>query len=418
MSRYLAYTSPSRGHLYPLTPVLDELKSRGHTVVVRTLPSEVEMLRERGLDARGIDPWLASSELGDYKAKTPIGAERNSVRAFAERAAHEVPDLRRAIGEEHPDALLIDINTWGASALAEAEELPWAHFCPYPLPLPSRDVPPFGLGLPPAKGRAGRLRDAIARRTIFEPLARLATPRLNAIRAELGLEPLARGIDAFTRAPLLIYFTAEPFEYPRSDWPDSVLQVGPSAWEPPSKPPVWLTKLASPIVLVTMSTEYQADEKLVETALAAFRDSAVSVVVTTGAGDPSRFDVPPNARVEAFLPHGPIVQHASCVVCHGGMGITQKAIAAGVPVCAVPFGRDQLEVARRVERSGAGTQVSAMRLKPERLHDAVLRAIDCKPGAERVARGFAKAGGAVRAVDSLESLVGEAQSLATVQSPT
>jgi len=124
MSRYLAYTSPSRGHLYPLTPVLDELKSRGHTVAARTLPSEVGMLRERGLDARGIDPWLASSELGDYKARTPIGAERNSVRAFAERAAHEVPDLRRAIGEEHPDALLIDINTWGASALAEAGGCP------------------------------------------------------------------------------------------------------------------------------------------------------------------------------------------------------------------------------------------------------------------------------------------------------
>jgi len=220
------------------------------------------------------------------------------------------------------------------------------------------------------------------------------------------------------RAPLLIYFTAEPFEYPRSDWPDSVLQVGPSGWEPPGKPPGWLTDLASPLVLVTMSTEYQADEKLVETALAAFRDSAVSVVVTTGAGDPSRFAVPPNARVEAFLPHGPIIERANCVVCHGGMGITQKAIAAGVPVCAVPFGRDQLEVARRVELSGAGTQVSAMRLKPDRLHDAVLRAIECKPGAERVARGFAKAGGAVRAVDSLESLVGEAQSLAAVQSPT
>ena len=184
MSRYLAYTSPSRGHLYPLVPVLDELRSRGHTVVVRTLPSEVEMLCERGLEAKGIDPWLASSEVGDYKARTPIGAERASVRAFAERAAHEVPDLRRAIEKEDPDALLVDINTWGAAALAEAEGLPWAHFCPYPLPLPSRDVPPFGLGLPPAQGRVGRLRDAIVRRAVFEPLARLATPRLDAIRAE------------------------------------------------------------------------------------------------------------------------------------------------------------------------------------------------------------------------------------------
>lgn len=417
MSRYLAYTSPSRGHLYPLTPLLDELRSRGHAVAVRTLSSQIEILRDRGLDANGIDPWLEGSELGDYKAKTPIGAERSSVRAFAERATHEVPDLRRAIEEERPDTLLIDINTWGASAVAEASGMPWAHFCPYPLPLPSRDVPPFGLGLPPAKGRLGRLRDAIARRTVFEPLARLATPKLNAIRSELGLEPLAQGTDAFRRAPLLLYFTAEPFEYPRSDWPDSVLQVGPSSWEPPAEPPGWLSGLKPPIVLVTMSTEYQGDEKLVESALAAFRDSPISVVATTGAGDASRFNAPSNARVEAFLPHGPIIERAACVVCHGGMGITQKAISAGVPVCAVPFGRDQLEVARRVELSGAGTQLSAMRLKPDRLRDAVFRAIERKPGAERVARAFAGAGGAPRAADALEALLGDGRPLAASRSP-
>jgi hypothetical protein len=40
------------------------------------------------------------------------------------------------------------------------------------------------------------------------------------------------------------------------------------------------------------------------------------------------------------------------------MGITQKALAAGVPVCVIPFGRDQLEVARHVEIAGAGTRVS------------------------------------------------------------
>lgn len=412
MSSYLAYTSPARGHLYPLTPVLDELGSRGHAVAVRTLPSEVEMLRERGLDAHGIDAWLASSELGDYKAKTPIGAERASTRTMVERAAHEVPDLRRAIEDERPDALLVDINSWGASALAEASGMPWAHFCPYPLPLPSRDAPPFGLGLAPAKGRAGRVRDAIVRRTLFQPLVRLATPKLNAIRTELGLEPLVQGTDAFRRAPLLLYFTAEPFEYPRSDWPDSVLQVGPSSWEPPAETPGWLGALEPPLVLVTMSTEYQGDEKLVETALAAFRDAPVSVVATTGGCDPARFEVPPNARVEASLPHGPIIERASCVVCHGGMGITQKAISAGVPVCAVPFGRDQLEVARRVELSGAGVQLSAMRLKPDRLREAVFRAIECKSGAERVARAFAAAGGASRAVDALEALVGDGRPLA------
>ncbi|MCV7070521.1 glycosyltransferase, partial [Mycobacterium rufum] len=47
---------------------------------------------------------------------------------------------------------------------------------------------------------------------------------------------------------------------------------------------------------------------------------------------------------------------------HGGMGITQKALARGIPVCAVPFGRDQFEVARRVQVARCGTRLPARRL--------------------------------------------------------
>src|SRR5438067_13147106 len=88
-----------------------------------------------------------------------------------------------------------------------------------------------------------------------------------------------------------------------------------------------------------------------------------------------------------------------------GMGATQKAIACGVPVCVVPFGRDQLEVARRAEVSGAGTRLPAPRLNPERLRAKVLEAITRKRGAEEVASAFAAAGGAQAACDNIESRV-------------
>jgi UDP:flavonoid glycosyltransferase YjiC (YdhE family) len=85
------------------------------------------------------------------------------------------------------------------------------------------------------------------------------------------------------------------------------------------------------------------------------------------------------------------------------MGATQKALALGVPVCAVPFGRDQLEVARRVAVAQAGTRVPARRLTPDRLRAAVLEAMDCRDGAVRVAAGYAAAGGPPVAADALES---------------
>ena len=58
MSRILAYTSPARGHLFPVVPILDELRSRGHQVTVRTLASQVEAMRDRGFDVARIDPAI------------------------------------------------------------------------------------------------------------------------------------------------------------------------------------------------------------------------------------------------------------------------------------------------------------------------------------------------------------------------
>jgi UDP:flavonoid glycosyltransferase YjiC (YdhE family) len=66
-----------------------------------------------------------------------------------------------------------------------------------------------------------------------------------------------------------------------------------------------------------------------------------------------------------------VLERAAAVVCHGGMGIVQKALAAGVPIVAVPFGRDQPEVGRRIAESKTGVQVKKKDLSAERIRSAV-----------------------------------------------
>lgn len=403
MARYLVYTSPGRGHLYPIVPVLEELRRRGHAVVVRTLATEVGLLRALGFEAEAIDPAIERREHGDWRARTPIGALQDNLTVFLERAWHDGPDLRRAVEAERPDQLLVDINAWGAMAVAQVSGLPWATWCPYFLPLPSSDAPPFGLGLSPARGPLGRARDRLLRPLLFGIYNRRA-PELDAVRAALGAPPVHKIERGMVAAPLLLYMTAEPFEYPRSDWPPSVRMVGPGTWDPPAVPPAWLDELDKRLVVVTCSTEFQNDGKLVRTALAALAGEDVQVVVTTAGVDPSSFTPPPNARVERFLPHGPLLERAACVVCHGGMGITQKALALGIPVCVVPFGRDQFDVARHVEVAGAGSRLPASRLRPDRLRAAVREALGKRAGAARIAAAFAAAGGPRSAADALEAL--------------
>ena len=157
-------------------------------------------------------------------------------------------------------------------------------------------------------------------------------------------------------------------------------------------------------MLVTTSSEFQDDGRLVRCALEALADEPVQVVATLPSDDPAGFDPPANARVLPFVPHAPILDRAACAITHGGMGATQKALARGVPVCVVPFGRDQLEVARRVEVAGAGTRLLAKRLDPSRLRKAVNEAIRRTDGAGRIAESFRRAGGAGAAVDAVEEL--------------
>jgi MGT family glycosyltransferase len=274
------------------------------------------------------------------------------------------------------------------------------------MPLPSPEVPPFGPGLPPARGAAGRLRDRVLRPLIVRSLEGPMLPPLNEVRAGLGLDPLSAAGELFTRPPALLYLTAEPFEYPRTDWPANIHLIGPGTWDPPTDPPAWLAEVDRPIVLVTTSSEFQDDGRLVATALEALADEPVHVVATLPSADPAGFAERPNAHVLPFVPHGPLLARAACAITHGGMGATQKALAAGVPVCAVPFGRDQMEVARRVAVAGAGTRLTARRLRPDRLRASVRAAMEMGEGARRVADAFAAAGGAPAGADTLEGLIG------------
>ncbi len=303
--------------------------------------------------------------------------------------------------------LIVDINCWGAATLAEASGLPWAMYAPYLLPLHSRDAPPFGLGLRRRGGPVGATRDAIIRRLVGAGFDQTAMPTIRTLRAQHDLPAIEHFNDLFSRPPLLLALTAEGFEYPRSDWPANVRLVGPVNWSPPQPTPAWLEDLSDPLALVTCSTERQRDKRLLHVALEALPATGMSVIGTTAAHDPDAFIAPPGSKLVRFLAHEQILQRAACVICHGGMGITQKALAAGVPVVVVPFGRDQLETARRVEFAGAGVRISPRRLTPERLTRAVSEATGMREGAQRVSRAYAAAGGAVAAADAIETLAVE-----------
>ena len=88
--KLLAYTSPARGHLNPMMGPLLELARRGAEIHVRTLASEVEAVRDAGLECEPIDPAIEAIVMDDHAQKGQIAKGKRSMAVWGERAPTEV----------------------------------------------------------------------------------------------------------------------------------------------------------------------------------------------------------------------------------------------------------------------------------------------------------------------------------------
>ncbi len=110
MARILMYTSPARGHLYPVIGAGLALTGRGHAVHVRTLASEVALVRSLGLEAEPIAPGVEAREMDDWRGRNPMQSLEFAMRTFADRGMmeHDVPSRQDARRSPSQDYLLQD----------------------------------------------------------------------------------------------------------------------------------------------------------------------------------------------------------------------------------------------------------------------------------------------------------------------
>ena len=227
------------------------------------------------------------------------------------RGWHDEPDLAAQIKDLGPDLLLVDVNAYGARTVAETSGLPWATLLPSVVPVPGEGIPPYGVGLKPARGPLGAVRDRVGWKVVERMFGKAMLPGLNALRVDHGLPPLRSPLTIFEPPYQIIATTAEPLEYPRTDLPANVHLVGAQPWDVPSERP-GVPRRAPwrfyPWVLVTCSTEYQGDDELARAAVEALAAEPVRVLVTMAdAFDSARIPTAANVRVERFVPHGHVV---------------------------------------------------------------------------------------------------------------
>ena len=422
MKRFLFVMFEGGGNVPPQLGMARRLIDRGHRVRVLGDPAI-----ERGVRAIGAQfaPFRSAphhnlrsrdaDRVEDWRPRSPLRQlERTTSQIMFGPAEAYARDVIAEIDRWAPDALAVNYMLFGALVAAERSGLPTATIMHTTYLMPTPGVPPFGLGLRPARGRLGRLRDRLLRSMMVRTFDRQGRAPLNAARAALGLEPLASVFDQVTRSHRILVLTARGYDFAaRADLPRGVVYVGPqlddpswaAAWRSPWPP------AGEPLVVVSLGSTYQDQGALTQRIIDALGQLRVRGLITLGGVfAPTDFHLPANVAAVESAPHAMVLPHARAVVAHGGHGTTMKALAHGVPVLTVPLGRDQADNAARVVEAGAGLRVGRG-ARPGVIRRAVARLLDepaFAAGARMLAAEIAADVATDRATRELEALAARA----------
>jgi UDP:flavonoid glycosyltransferase YjiC (YdhE family) len=405
---------PADGHVNPALPVAARLVERGHRVWWHTGAEYAARVRATG--ARCV-PFAYTPRFEQLTPKANgqrgIAAANTAIkRLFVEPMLGQLRDYETILAEFPADVVLADLAS-GALLLHEKGGPPWATLGIGPLLLTGPDVPPFASGLPLGTTPFRRARNQALHWLGAHLALRDTTTAFNVHRSLVGLPPLPRGKTVFDTviSPYLhLQGTSAAFEYPRHRLPGQVHFVGPLL--PPAAaaftPPAWWGDLDDerPVVAVTQGTVATDAADLVLLTLRGLADADALVVAITP--DPAALGpLPPNARVERFIPFAALLPRVDVLVTNGGYGGVQVALAHGVPLVAAGQTEDKPEVCARIAWAGVGIDLKTSTPTAEQVAGAV-RAILADPGyrrnAQRIQKDFARYDGPTEAARLLERL--------------
>jgi UDP:flavonoid glycosyltransferase YjiC (YdhE family) len=351
------------GHFHPMIPLARALEGAGHRVVFATDPDFCAYVRRVGFAAHpaGLDQLEAQAR---FVAKTPgwtqTAPEDRMPLQFpglfgGVRAPRMLEDLEGVMAEVRPDLVIHDTAELAGAIAAEVA------------------------GVPHVEHSFGILRPAIVREVAAEIVAPLAArrgvpnPGVGGSGGELYLDICPRGIQRPEIEDMANVQPLQPVGFDESG--DATL-------------PRWVGDLpARPTVYVTMGTVFNSATAVFASILDGLRAEPINVIVTVGeSGDPMLLGPQEaNVHVERYIPQSLILPHSDLVISHAGSGATIGALAAGVPMLALPQGADQFLNAEAITRLGAGLRLLPHELTPSAVRDATRRLLD-EPSFANIAR--------------------------------
>ncbi|MFE9244948.1 glycosyltransferase [Nocardiopsis sp. NPDC006938] len=338
-----------RGSIYPVVPLVQELRRRGKDILLLG-PGRLEPLsRTLGVGFRSYTSGISYdwSERGKSDEHA-LGPEVLGRSWLSERVRAEFLEVEDAMSSFDPSAILADSFVVGAGLAAESRNIAWASYVHY-LFDESAEV------------------DAMYRNwwESHGPEHEAYRRWWDDLRGSVGVgpEPRPPGDASWLRmSPHLTFLLGHPLlRRGRRELPRYVARTSFPPWdenEADADSGAWSSRTQRrPRVLVANSSAWQDDFALVRETLSALADENVDVVATVAAEHDLDADVPPNAVVSGYSSHTRLLPHVDAVVSTAGYGLVSKALWWGCPLVLAPRGRDQHYVADAASRAGCGVRI-------------------------------------------------------------
>lgn len=369
----LVASVPQAGHVLPLLPLARAFAEQGDEVLVASAAAATAPAAAAGLPVAEVGPdlaewWRRLTERVPGRPGDGLPADRILryfiPRLFAEVGAPAmVPDLLRLATGWRPDLLVFDSYAFAAPLVARLVGVRHAQHSLGPAP------DPLSLEL---------AADALS------PLwrsYRLDVPEWAGLYGDLTLNICPPALEPAPGPPGAAVLPLRPAALDRTG--------------PVGGLPGYLSALADrPVIYATLGTFANGDLGVFRAIVDGLAGEPVDAVLTVGRNnDPAALGpVPPNVRVERYVPQSLLLPYCRAALNHAGSGTMLGAFGHGLPQLLVPQGADNFVNAERAVGAGA-----ARRLLPEELQPtavaADLRLLLGDPGyragAERIAAQIA-----------------------------
>ncbi|MFB8418033.1 glycosyltransferase [Streptomyces albidoflavus] len=403
--KILIATAGSRGDVAPYTGLGAALRLAGHEVTLATTDTFAPLVREAGLEFRGLpaDPAGRGGEATDRRQLMRTAA------AFITELGHGFAE----VAAEGADLLLLSATTAPLGHhLAEAMGVPALGVYLQPT-APTGAFPPVVTGT----RSLGRLANRAAGHLALHVTDRLYADAVTRLRRRLQL-PASSAAATRRRQerahwPVLHGFSTAVVPRP-ADWRPGLEIVG--NWWPhldpaerlPDRVEEFLRAGPPPVLVGFGSMAGGEGERLSELAVRALRRTGMRGILQAGAaGLAAEGD---DLITVGPLPHTLLLPRLAAVVHHAGAGTAAAALRAGIPSVPIPVTADQPFWAARLAALGAATApVPFPSLTADRLATALGEAVSRREltrAAGRAAHRMEVEDGAGRVVEAVRRIAG------------